>query len=233
MIKQRYQVKETLVEQGEKHIHQRKPHENSLVKAQSLIFENFLLKKELAALLKYTLSREADFLSSLVEYQGPDEEAVSHKYRRSRVLYDLGSYRNLIIAPISNRLPEVLEKLSHPSFPVSSIEAEITASNDGDFFRRHSDNTEEPIREREISYVYYFHREPKGFTGGQLRIYDSRFENGRYVAADSFKTIFPRQNRIVFFPSSLVHELSPVHCRSRSFADSRFTLNGWVRKKNS
>jgi Rps23 Pro-64 3,4-dihydroxylase Tpa1-like proline 4-hydroxylase len=34
----------------------------------------------------------------------------------------------------------------------------------------------------------------------------------------------------VLFPSSLVHEILPVQCSSRKFADSRFTLNGWFRR---
>jgi SM-20-related protein len=27
-----------------------------------------------------------------------------------------------------------------------------------------------------------------------------------------------------------MHEVQAVHCPSRAFADSRFTLNGWIRQ---
>jgi Rps23 Pro-64 3,4-dihydroxylase Tpa1-like proline 4-hydroxylase len=40
----------------------------------------------------------------------------------------------------------------------------------------------------------------------------------------------PQQNQIVFFPCSVLHEITPVECPSRAFADSRFTLNGWLHK---
>jgi SM-20-related protein len=42
--------------------------------------------------------------------------------------------------------------------------------------------------------------------------------------------IVPQPNQIVFFPCSLLHEITPVECPSRAFADSRFTLNGWLHK---
>ena len=50
------------------------------------------------------------------------------------------------------------------------------------------------------------------------------------VSSGSYQTVVPQQNQIVFFPCSLLHEITPVECRSRAFADSRFTLNGWLHK---
>jgi Rps23 Pro-64 3,4-dihydroxylase Tpa1-like proline 4-hydroxylase len=53
-------------------------------------------------------------------------------------------------------------------------------------------------------------------------------ENGEYVTTGSYQTIEPRQNQIVLFPCSVLHEITPVKCPSRAFADSRFTMNGWL-----
>jgi Rps23 Pro-64 3,4-dihydroxylase Tpa1-like proline 4-hydroxylase len=55
-------------------------------------------------------------------------------------------------------------------------------------------------------------------------------KNGDYVSEGSYQTIVPRQNQIVFFPCELLHEITPVECASQLFADSRFTLNGWLRR---
>jgi Rps23 Pro-64 3,4-dihydroxylase Tpa1-like proline 4-hydroxylase len=66
--------------------------------------------------------------------------------------------------------------------------------------------------------------------GGELVLYDARIENNHYVKAQSFKTIEPRNNSIVFFQSFYLHEVLPVSCPSKTFSDSRFTVNGWVRK---
>jgi Rps23 Pro-64 3,4-dihydroxylase Tpa1-like proline 4-hydroxylase len=52
----------------------------------------------------------------------------------------------------------------------------------------------------------------------------------RQINSGSFQSIPPRQNQIVFFPCSVLHEITPVKCSSGAFADSRFTLNGWLHK---
>jgi hypothetical protein len=100
----------------------------------------------------------------------------------------------------------------------------------------HQDNSSvEPvdITLREISYVYYFHSEPKAFTGGQLKLYNS--ENGAVQSSKkrTAKTITPRQNTLVLFPSSYDHEVLPVRCPSRKFVNSRFTVNGWIIRKET
>ena len=53
-------------------------------------------------------------------------------------------------------------------------------------------------------------------------------ENGHPVAAGVRGTISPQQNDIVFFPCGCLHEVRPVACPTHAFADSRFTLNGWI-----
>ena len=80
---------------------------------------------------------------------------------------------------------------------------------------------------RELSFVHYFNFEPRAFSGGQLRFYDS--EDGEVQSSDDrlIRTITPRQNTVVFFPSGHNHEVLPVRCPTRKFRNSRFTVNGW------
>jgi Rps23 Pro-64 3,4-dihydroxylase Tpa1-like proline 4-hydroxylase len=78
--------------------------------------------------------------------------------------------------------------------------------------------------------VYFFHREPRQFEGGELRIHDAHLQDAGYVSDGSYQTIVPQQNQVVFFPCELMHEITPVKCGSQHFADSRFTLNGWLRR---
>jgi Rps23 Pro-64 3,4-dihydroxylase Tpa1-like proline 4-hydroxylase len=143
---------------------------------------------------------------------------------------DAGTHQEVILQRIKSVLPTVLERLGMEEFPIASVEAQITASNDGDFFRSHNDNGDAKVASRQLTFVYFFHREPRQFQGGELRIHDSRREGERDVATDSYQTIVPQQNQIVFFPCSLLHEITPVKCPSGLFADSRFTLNGWLRR---
>jgi Rps23 Pro-64 3,4-dihydroxylase Tpa1-like proline 4-hydroxylase len=113
-------------------------------------------------------------------------------------------------------------------FPISHSEVQITASNDGDFFREHCDDGQELIASRRLTFVYFFHREPNQFEGGELRLHDSVHSGAHAVSAGSYQTIVPRQNQIVFFPCATLHEITPVQCPSGAFADSRFTVNGWL-----
>jgi Rps23 Pro-64 3,4-dihydroxylase Tpa1-like proline 4-hydroxylase len=81
-----------------------------------------------------------------------------------------------------------------------------------------------------ITFIYYFFREPKGFDGGALRVYDSRVDLYGNVTPGDFQTIHPSQNQMIFFPSNSLHEVLPVNCASGDLADSRFTVNGWVHR---
>jgi SM-20-related protein len=208
-----------------------KPGQQSLISpATFIVLEEFLVKQELDALLRFALECEGRFTPSRVMGTGSTEGRINLSCRRSRLLYHLGEFHNLISDRVRSFLPYVLDKLQHPPFAVASVETQLTATNDGEFFKPHSDNTSASLRARTVTFVYYFHQEPKKYSGGDLHIYDSEYRDGRYIATGTSKTIVPRQNEIVFFPSFLVHEVLPVRVPSRAFADSRFTLNGWVHR---
>jgi len=162
-----------------------------------------------------------------------DPGTIDYEHRRSRVLMDLGKHQEVILERIRGVLPRVLDQLGIEEFPVVHAEAQITASNDGDFFGVHSDDAQEIIASRRITFVYFFHREPCQFGGGELRLYDSRVSDEQQPGANghdngSYQTVVPQQNQIVFFPCAAWHEITPVECPSGAFADSRFTLNGWL-----
>lgn len=185
--------------------------------------DNFLTPDELQRLVQYTLEREAEFVSTTTSTGNVD-------YRKSVVLHSFPEFSELISQHIQEAASDVRSKLGLPQFPISQIEAQLTGHNDGNYYKVHNDNGSADTATRELTYVYYFYREPKAFAGGELIIYDSKIENNYFVKADSFHTIEPRNNSIVFFASRYMHEVLPIHCPSRQFADSRFTINGWIRR---
>jgi len=197
--------------------------------AQCVVLDEFLAPQQLKELIAYTLQHETDFETSEV-ISPADNGIVDYDHRRSRVLMETGKHGGVILERIRSVFPLVLARLGMEDFPITSVETQITASNDGDFFRVHHDNNQEEIASRHLTFVYFFHREPAQFSGGELRIHDARLEQDRYFSTGSYQTIVPQQNQIVFFPCSLLHEITPVECPSRAFADSRFTLNGWLRR---
>ncbi len=201
-----------------------------MVRAQCVVLDEFLAPQELEELVSYTLQREAEFQSSELVSPSGEPGMIDSDHRRSRVLMDLGKHEEIILDRIRGVLPRVLDQLGIEPFPVTQVEAQITASNDGDFFRAHSDDSEEIIASRRITFVYFFHSEPRSFEGGELRLHDSHGKGRLQVSSGAYQTVVPQQNQIVFFPCSVLHEITPVECRSRAFADSRFTLNGWLHK---
>ncbi|MEG4816883.1 2OG-Fe(II) oxygenase [Microcoleus sp. K5-D4] len=187
--------------------------------------DNFLTPAEKNKLLKYVLAKESEFVSTSTSTNAED-------YRRSMVLHSFPEFSELMVNRIKAILPDVLKSLNIPSFPLGEIEAQLTMHNDNNFYKLHNDSGSPDTASRFFTYVYYFYREPKGFSGGELQIYDSKIENNFYVADKTFRTVEPRNNSIVFFLSRYMHEVLRVSCPSKAFADSRFTINGWVRKAN-
>ena len=194
-----------------------------IIPAQWLQIANFLSLEEYQGLLSYALQHELDFVPT-------GTTTGEENYRESVVLYDFPEFHELITQRIHSVVPDVQAKLGLEPFIIQETEAQLTAHGDGNFYRLHNDNGSPITATRELTYVYYFYREPKAFSGGELLIYDSRVENNYLVQAESFQTIEPINNSIVFFPSGYMHEVLPIRCPSRAFADSRFTVNGWVRR---
>lgn len=198
------------------------PASNPLV-SEFLQLDNFLSPEDHSHLLQYVFRRESEFVSTRTS-------TGAAQYRESVVLYNFPEFSSLIDQRIRQVFPQVLSQLRLPPFSIGQIESQLTAHNDGNFYKVHNDSGSPDTATRELTYVYYFYREPKAFSGGELVIYDSQVKNGYYVQADTFKTVEPRNNSIVFFLSRYMHEVLPIVCPSKDFADSRFTINGWVRR---
>jgi Rps23 Pro-64 3,4-dihydroxylase Tpa1-like proline 4-hydroxylase len=202
----------------------------AVLPAQCVVLDEFLSPQEVAELTQFTLEHESDFQASEVVAPRSEGGVVNYEHRRSRVLMDLDRHQDVMLERIKAALPQIQAKLGMGEFSIADVEAQVTASNDGDYFHFHSDNASERVASRHLTFVYFFHREPRPFEGGELRIHDARLQDGQYVSEGSYQTIVPQQNQIVFFPCELMHEITPVKCASQRFADSRFTLNGWLRQ---
>lgn len=186
--------------------------------------DGFLTKGELDWLRDTVFTAQPKFKSSWVI--GDDQD-----YRKSLVLEAPADIARLVVDKIRASMPEVMTLLKLPPFPVGRIECQVTASTDGSYFHIHQDSGKTEIdATRELTYVYYFNREPKRFTGGELRVYDDEVKDEKLVRTDSFRAFEPLNNSIVFFYAAIMHEVTQVHVPSQDFQDSRFTVNGWVHR---
>jgi SM-20-related protein len=192
-----------------------------------LVQRDFLSVGEQAALLAWALGNEARFAPA-----GVGGEGVKPGVRRSVSLRDLGPLAAVLKARLKDRAAAFVETLQTAPFAVSHVELELVAHNDGAFYSRHKDTSTGDDQaghgHRVLSGVYYFHREPKAFSGGCLRLHAIRALAGDVPGDDGALDVAPDQNTLAVFPSWAPHEVMPVSCPSGAFADSRFAVNCWL-----
>ena len=199
------------------------PDSGTLVRHPIVQLDDFLTGAELARLMEVTLWAEPRFKPSpLSSYRAG--------HRQSLMIAAPYKVSDLMLGKIRAIMPKVMEQLRIGAFTVGKIDCQITANVDGSYFKAHTDAGHDGPIKRVLTYVYYFNRDPKGFTGGELRIYDDELRNGKFVATESFQIVEPRNNSIVFFNAALMHEIMPVVVPSKQFSDARFTVNGWVER---
>jgi len=189
--------------------------------ASVLTCEEFLSPGELAALVDYVLSREADFSAGTLVSRDNPEAYVDRSFRAAETLFDLGPFQDLFAQRIDRYLPFVCERLGFPLLKRHWFEFQLAAIPDGGFFRQHEDNTLPETRTRRLTCVFYFYCSPSLPAGGELRFSPAGAWRGPRV----FR---PLANRMVFFDSSTPHEVLPVRAQSDRFEAARFTVNGWV-----
>jgi SM-20-related protein len=180
-----------------------------------LFLEEFFAPQEVIRLRQFAQDHQSQFVPSEVLNDGD--------VRRSSVLFDVDEIRPLVTERVLAAYPWVMARLRQPVFDVRDIEVQVTSSGDGEWFKTHRDSGADAVGSRTLTFVYYCHREPRSFNGGDLRMFLPPDD-------DASVTITPPQNSIVFFPSHQLHEVLPVHCPSGRFEDSRLTVNGWLHR---
>ncbi len=191
--------------------------------APHLKLHNFLPADAHAALLQWTLKNESRFVASGVGAEGK----VDHAVRRSQTLQNLGPSHAIVETAMRAGYKEWVGALRASDFELGTVELQLAAHNEAAHFARHVDTqVHAPTGEsvRALSAVYYFFREPKSFSGGELRIYPFAARPEETAC----EVIPPEQNTLVVFPAWATHEVATVYCPSGQFADSRFAVNCWL-----
>lgn len=185
------------------------------------VLEGFLEAAEVERLLEHVAGREAAFTATSIG--AGDEGRIDPAIRVSTRVSDLGEFRPLLRTRLKGMADALTAELRLSRFATARVELELVAHGDGAFYRRHIDTLTASDRShiRVLSGVYYFHRQPRGFTGGALRLY-AIGDPGRFVDVE------PDHNTLVVFPSWAPHEVRPVRCPSGQFMDSRFAINCWL-----
>ena len=136
------------------------------------------------------------------------------------------------VPKLRSALPPALTRLRlNPTLP-ACIDLKMTSIQDGGYSRPHQDPSPRgEHRLRTPLCIYYFHRRPKAYSGGDLLLYDTDVNAGD-CDLSAFSRIEPFDNSLVIFPRIWFHEVTPVRSASGEFADGRFGLNClWPRQQ--
>ena len=134
-------------------------------------------------------------------------------FRQASVCYDAPElYEQFLDRAMPFMLPLFRSRVNRD--PREAPEIQLTATEDGGYFKPHTDNSQPGTEDRTLSFVFYF---GKGFSGGMLHFLDLQ----HWVA--------PVEGLLIVFDVTLLHEIEPTIVDSGEREDSRLTLNGWLR----
>lgn len=188
-----------------------------------VVIDDFLSSAEHTDMLLLAVASEEHFETGTVD-------GNESGYRQNLVIPSFGESAHARL--LQNRLlvwyPLLAKTLGARVVPLGAVESQLTAARSRQFYKVHAD--EGPNCPREMSCIYYIHRQPRGFAGGELRLYDSIEVDGQKRAAETFESVEPISNRMVVFRSDEFHEAMPVRCPSGEFADSRFAVTTWLHR---
>jgi SM-20-related protein len=189
-----------------------------------LVIDEFLPPELHDGLLQYALAHEADFARSHVRRDG---QAYHSEDRRSwSSAGELDGLKQPFQAAVLEALPSLFATLGIEPFEPHVLEVEMSAHRDGDYFRPHWDTMHSVNRtrfsDRVITAVYYFHAQPRGFSGGEFAIHP--FGEGDPVLIE------PRDNRLLAIPAFAMHEVKPIEIAGDDFRSARFAVNAWVHR---
>ena len=135
-------------------------------------------------------------------------------------------FRPWFLPMIRNVVPEVLARLRMEDGGRYRTVLRMRVYPAGGYYWAHQDN----MKNRKLSFVYFFHPEPRRFSGGDLLLYDADADTAA-CPFKAFSRIVPLCNSIVFFPSRAWHQVAPVSCDADDFESGRFVVNGHLEKR--
>ena len=164
------------------------------------LLENFLTEADAESAMAYALAHQGEFRDSTVSLAAQQGTySTDTKLRRSRILDNVAEIAPTVGRKLYETMPRIFQALQMPPINFRTMECQISAHGDGDFF-----NT------------------------GHLKIYKTVIHEGMHSAGDLVADIDPPRNGLMVFPSYIQHEVSKLTCPSTALEDQRLTLNGWL-----
>lgn len=192
--------------------------------------KGFLNPEELQRLWDEVADPLAVFVPATVN--GSEGERVDRQLRDARVLSRSGPIRRWFMPRLEALVEEarVLPRLGLEPFEIGERIMQVTRHDHGGLLWPHRDRGS-VHRLRQLSYVYYFHREPRRFEGGDLLLFDDP-DVESIDDSTAFTRITPENNSLILFPPDRLHCVTRVTINDGDALDGRWTVNGWLHRSD-
>ncbi len=199
----------------------------------------FLSPAEHGRVLTRALTLRAAFSPARTGGNGPSERKVRTSERVGSAIENVADEELAVslVPKVRNILPSVFERLRLVSHDLACIDLDMTHYPNGGSGIPHCDSPPPPppaqsaYSLQSLICIYYFHRQPKAFAGGDLLVYDTDIEK-EVANPTSFSRIEPVANSLVIYPTRYFHGVTRVECGTTDFADGRFAVTCMPRRPN-
>ncbi|MCG8609491.1 MAG: 2OG-Fe(II) oxygenase [Pseudomonadales bacterium] len=192
----------------------------------------FLIQKQFVStdynqsILSLAIEKESAFVDAKVgalAYETVDTTIRSTKILgKSEIGNSLAEFRKKIFENC-----EHWQKLLNVTpFTTGHIELSMLHYQNRQFYQVHKDQGLDETRSRTLTFIYFFYKQPKAFSGGELLLYDT--DENAHSAGTAFTQIEPENNTLLVFPSQYFHQVTPVQSSFCGFDSGRFVINGFI-----
>lgn len=191
--------------------------------------ENFLPRAEHERMCAIAMSLAADFAGGRVG--PPEDRRIDETHRRGLAIEQVDGDKlgTTLVPRCLALLPSIRQRLRlNPRSPERAVGVSLAAYPHGGFAGPHCDTGPRPYPRLQLHCVYFFHRHPPAFSGGDLLLYDTDVETGDYDRF-AFSRIAPASNSLLVLPTSCYHEVAQVTSRSNALADARLSATVLLR----
>lgn len=200
-----------------------------------LVLKDFFPDKINKQIMNEAIVNKKKFNDGIIG-KGLDKNFRSNKTAYYDIIYITDRSKSFLLSALDGKFSnnaEFRELLSTCPLPVGDFlmttTHETQVSRYGDekqYYNWHQDRFAN--MKRHLTLVYYFFKEPKKWTGGEIVFTDSpAFEAKLFEENPKIKTLIPENNMAVVFGANMLHRVEPTNS-PKDFASGRFSVNCWI-----
>ena len=197
-------------------------------------YPNFFSKENRQKIVDFANQQQQEFVNGQVHYRTfkdggtQDKDIINEEFRQQKNIDPSPEILQMLKDAILPLVPEVITKIGMKYNHIYNINTEIARTGHNQFCNAHSDRVSDTPRMSTISFLYYFHQQPKQFEGGDIIVYDTLINEKNAYNNQQGTRIIHEDNLLMAFPACFFHEITKVTLPNDRFDAGRFAIPFWV-----